>query len=110
MYTPKSDIFNILSTLKYEVSQDSDNVFNTLPVITFSVGNNNVNLDLNNEILYQDIEININIWAETSVMASTMLREVEALMRQHGYKLTFSGDIPQENGIYHISNRFKTIK
>ena len=107
MELPKKDVFNILSTLSYTLSQSSEAVFNELPTLTFRVGNNSVNLDLDNEILCQDIEIIIDIWAEDSVTASNMLNEVEALMRQHGYKLNFSADVPNvDKNLNHISTRF----
>ena len=107
MYLPKKDILNILSTLPYTISQSSEAVFNELPAITFRVGDNSVNLDLDNEIVYQDIVIIIDIWAEESLKASNMLSEIEALMRQNGYKLNFSADVPNvDKNIYHISTRF----
>lgn len=107
MYLPKMDIYNILKTLPYRVSQSSEAIFNELPAITFRVGDNSVNLDLDNEILYQDIVIVIDIWAEESLKASKMLSEIEALMRQNGYKLNFSTDVPNvDKNIYHITTRF----
>ena len=109
MYLPKTDIFNILSTLNYTVSQASQTVFNELPVITFEVLDNNVSLFLDNSISYQNVTIKIDIWAEDSVTASTILSEVEAIMRQNHYKMTFSGDVPNiDNSLYHISTRFMT--
>lgn len=111
IFLPKNDVLNVIKTLPYTVSQSSEAVFNELPAITFRVADNTVNLDLDNEILYQDIIIIIDIWAEESLKASTMLSEIEALMRQNGYKLNFSADIPNVNrDIYHISTRFVTKK
>jgi len=107
MYLPKKDILNILKTLPYTISQSNEAVFNELPAITFRVGDNSVNVDLDNEILYQDIVIVIDIWAEESLKASSMLSEIEALMRHNGYKLNFSTDVPNvDKNIYHISTRF----
>lgn len=111
MYLPKSDLYSLLKTLSYTVEQHQPIVFTSLPAITFRVGNNSVDLDMDNTIASQDIDIFIDMWADSSVVASQMLSEVEALLRQHGYKLTFSGDIPNpDEGLYHISTRFSTIK
>ena len=75
----------------------------------FSVGNNNVNVDLDNTIISQDIEINTDIWAEDSVTASTVLSQVEEIMRRNNYIMSFSNDVPNIGNLYHISNRFTTI-
>jgi len=109
LYLPKQDIYNILKTLPYSVSQVSNNIFNEFPAITFQCENNNTELFLNNEIAYQDILIIIDIWAEDSVTCSRILKEVENLMRKNKYKLTFSSDIPNpDDTIYHITTRFIT--
>ena len=109
MYLPKSDIYNSLKTLNYYVSQTQPTEFNELPAITFRVGNNSVNLDLNNIINSQDIEIIIDIWAEDSTTASRVLSEVEQLMRDNGYNLSYSSDVPNIGNLFHINNRFETI-
>ena len=109
MYLPKSDVYNSLKTLKYYVSQTQPTEFNDLPAITFRVGDNSVNLDLDNTIISQDIEIIIDIWAEDSVTASTVLSQVEEVMRQINYNMSFSSDVPNVGNLYHINCRFTTI-
>lgn len=109
MYLPKSDVYNSLQTLNYYVSQTQPTEFTDLPAITFRVGDNSVNLDLDNRIISQDIEIIIDIWAEDSVTASTVLSQVEEVMRQIGYKMSYSSDIPNIGNLYHINCRFTTI-
>ena len=109
MYLPKSDIYNSLKTLNYYVSQTQPIEFIDLPAITFRVGNNSVNLDLDNTIISQDIEIIIDIWAEDSVTASNVLSQVEEVMRQIGYKMSYSSDVPNIGNLFHINNRFTAI-
>lgn len=106
MYLPKKDINNSLKTLGYFVSQTKPNVFNELPAITFYINDNSINLDLSNNIVSQDLEVIIDIWALDSVTASRVLSEVEEIMRQELYKLTFSRDIPNPGNIFHINTRF----
>ncbi len=106
MYLPKTDLFNSLKTLNYFVSQTQPPVFNDLPAIIFSVGNNAVSTDLDGEITSQDIEIKIDIWAEDSVTASTVLSQVEELMRSNLYIMSFSNDVPNVSNLYHIVSRF----
>ena len=106
MYLPKADVYNSLQTLPYSVSQTQPAIFTDLPAIVFSVGNNSVSTDLDGEISSQDIEIQIDIWAEDSVTASTILSQVEELMRSNLYILSFSNDVPNVSNLYHIVCRF----
>ena len=106
MYLPKTDIFNSLKTLNYYVSQNQPAQFNELPVIIFKVGNNSITTDLDNNILSQDLEVQIDIWAEDSVTASQVLSQVEKIMRSNLYEMSFSNDVPNIGNLYHIVSRF----
>ena len=106
MYLPKKDVYDSLKTLPYYVSQTQPPIFNDLPAIIFSVGNNAISTDLNGEISSQDIEIQIDIWAEESVQASEILSQVEEIMRSNLYIMSFSNDVPNVSNLYHIVCRF----
>ena len=109
MYLPKTDVYNSLKTLNCYVSQTQPPTFNDLPAVIFRVGNNAINLDLNNSIISQDIEVIIDVWAEDSVTASNVLSQVEEIMRQIGYNMSFSSDVPNTGNLFHINSRFTTI-
>ena len=109
MYLPKKDVFNSLKELGYYVSQTQPATFNELPAIIFSVGSNTVNTDLDNNILSQDLEIVVDIWAEDSVTASNVLSQVEEKMRLNLYNMSFSNDVPNIGNLYHIATRFTKI-
>ena len=109
MYLPKTDIYNSLKKLNYYVSQTQPAEFNDLPAIIFTVGNNSINTDLDNNILSQDLEVQIDIWAEDSVTASTILSQVEETMRSNLYNMSFSNDVPNIGNLYHIVSRFTKI-
>ena len=110
MYLPKSDVYNSLKKLNYYVSQTQPPTFNELPAIIFKVGNNSINTDLDNNILSQNIEVQIDVWAEDSVTASNVLSQVEEIMRSDLYEMSFSNDVPNIGNLYHIVSRFtKTI-
>ena len=109
MYLPKSDIYKSLKNLNYYVAQTQPPTFNELPAIIFSVGNNSIDVDLDNMIRSQDLEIIIDIWAEDSVTASTVLSQVEEIMRQNLYKMSYSNDVPNNGNLYHIVNRFTKL-
>ena len=106
MYLPKTDIYNGLKTLGYYVSQTQPAIFTDLPVIVFNVGNNAVSTDLDGNIASQDIEIQLDIWAEDSVTASTVLSQVEELMRSNLYIMSYSNDVPNVSNLYHTVCRF----
>lgn len=106
MYLPKADVYDSLKALPYFVSQTQPAIFNDLPAIIFSVGNNGVSVDLDGDIASQDVEIQIDIWAEDSVTASTVLSQVEEIMRSNFYIMSFSNDVPNVSNLYHIVNRF----
>lgn len=106
MYLPKTDIYNSLKSLNYYVSQTQPPVFNDLPAIIFSIGSNVINTDLDNNILSQDLDIQVDIWAEDSVTASTVLSQVEETMRLNLYTMTSSNDVPNISNLYHIVSRF----
>ena len=106
MYLPKADVYNSLKTLPYYVSQTQPPIFNELPAIIFSVGNNAISTDLDGNISSQDIEIQIDIWAEDSVKASEILSQVEELMRSNLSIMSFSNDVPNVSNLYHIVCRF----
>jgi hypothetical protein len=106
MYLPKTDVYNSLKELPYSVSQTQPAIFTDLPAIIFNVGNNGVSADLDGNIANQDIEIQIDIWAEDSVTASTILSQVEEKMRSNFYIMSFSNDVPNVSNLYHIVSRF----
>ena len=106
MYLPKSDVYNSLKLLPYHVSQTQPAIFTDLPAIIFSVGNNAVSTDLDGDIASQNIEIQIDIWAEDSVTASEVLSQVEEKMRSNLYIMSFSNDVPNISNLYHIVCRF----
>ncbi|MEG0618749.1 MAG: hypothetical protein RR557_05515 [Bacilli bacterium] len=109
MYLPKTDIYNSLKKLNYYVSQIQPPVFNDLPAIIFRIDNNNVNIDLNNEITSQNIDIIIDIWFMDSVTGSKVLNEIENLMRNNLYRMTFSADVPNVDSLQHINCRFSKL-
>ena len=109
MYLPKTDVYNSLKTLGCYVSQTKPAEFTELPVVVFNVGNNAVSTDLDGAILSQDIEIQIDIWAEDSVSASALLSQVEEIMRSNLYIMSFSNDVPNVGNLYHTVCRFAKL-
>lgn len=111
MFLPKAEIFEKLNELGYDCYQGSQVIFAKTPAITFRIDDNSVNLDLDNEISSQEIIANISIFTENGSQGSQILAEVEAKMREIGYRLINSIDVPQPKGaLYHINCRFLAKK
>ena len=108
MYLPKTDIYNALKELGYEVSQTQPTVFNNLPFIGFSILQNVPTYFLNEEIAYQDIDVQIDIWANTSVEASEIISQLETKMMTLGYHLIYNSDVPNVGNVFHVVTRFTT--
>lgn len=106
MYLPKEEIFKILSELGCAVSQTKPPIFNELPYITFTVTGNDINTFLDNTIAYQDITVQVDIWADDSPSASNLLSKVEEKMRNNFYNMIYSSDVPNTGNVFHIVSRF----
>ncbi len=110
MNTVKKEVYDLLNVLGYTVLQSNPLDFESLPVITYNIADNAINVDLDKNIAYQDVNVNIDIWASDSVSASNILNEVEELLRSNSFIMSFSADIPNvDANLWHISARFTTI-
>ncbi len=112
MYNPKTEVYATLSEIKgITLTQGSQAVFNELPAVTFSVAGNSVNVDMDNEITNQNINVDVHIWANSSVEASGILAQVEAKMRSIYYNLTSEVDVPNpDTSLFHIACGFAATK
>ena len=111
LYNPKPEIFKKLSELDYPVTQSSQNIFNTVPAITYSIQGNSADYDLDNEIASQSILVSVDIWTDDSKTASSILAQVEAKMRELLYRLNTSLDVPSPEGaLYHINATFVGLR
>jgi hypothetical protein len=110
MDTIKSTLYNTLLQVGYYIAQSDQAIFGAnLPAVTFGISNNVNRLGLDNTILSQDVEIKLDIWASKSTEASSALSAVEAKLREVGYTLTYTQDVPNPDaGLFHITTRFTT--
>lgn len=111
LFNPKPEIFNKLRELGYPVVQSSKNVFNEVPALTYRIDGNATDYDLDNDIASQEITVTVDIWANDSVTASSILAEAEAKMRELKYRLNTSLDVPSPEGaLYHINATFVGLR
>jgi hypothetical protein len=110
MYEPKKDIYTILSAIEgVTVYQVRPEIINTLPCITFYIGSNVPEYVLEKEIGLQDIDVIIDIWAETSKESGTLLSTLEQTMLDNDYRLIYNMDVPEDD-LHHITTRFNLIR
>lgn len=111
LFNPKPEIFNKLSELGYPVVQSSQNKFNEVPALTFRIDGNITDYDLGNDVASQEIVVTVDIWANDSVTASSILVQAEAKMRELKYRLNTSLDVPSPEGaLYHINATFNGLR
>ena len=111
MYNPKTEIYNALKDLGYACKQGNQDTFNSVPAITFTIGENVPQYTLNKEVSASNIQAIVDIWADDSITASRIAGEAELAMRNIDYLLTYSADIPFPAGsLFHIQMRYDAIK
>lgn len=115
LYEPKNDLYAILSGVEYsigdvEVLQRTQDQLSVIPCITFYTSDNSAILELSKEIAHQEIEVTIDFFGNSSIETGAMLSEADEALREGGYALTFSTDLPDPDGFHHISTRYKLIK
>ena len=112
MYQPKEELYKTLKDLGYYCRQGAQATFadGEVPAITFRIENNSVDLLLDNTIGHQDIIATVDIWADDSKTASRVLTEVEKALREIGWRMSYSADVPAPTGaLFHINCRFETL-
>ena len=111
LFNPKPEIFSKLRELGYPVVQGSQKVFNEVPALTYRIDGNATDYDLDNDIASQRVIVTVDIWANDSVTASSILAEAETKMRELKYRLNTSLDVPSPEGaLYHINATFVGLR
>ena len=104
-------IYEKLQETGVTVLQGAQETYPETPAITYTISDNSTDLDLDNEIASQSIIVSIDIWTDTSMEASALQNACEILMRELGYKMTYSADVPfPEGALHHINCRFETTR
>jgi len=102
----KTIVYDALKTLNADVSQASSNIFNDLPAVTYMITNNIPNYDFDKDINLQDLEVTIDIYANSSTDATNLLKAAELNLRSIDLFLNFVTDLPNTDGLYHTNARF----
>ncbi len=108
----KQEVYQALKTLDgATVTQNNQTVFNETPAITFSLSNIYTDQNLERQIIRAEIEVKVDLWAETTKENSQLLKRVEQLLRQNDWRLTYAQDIPNPDPrLQHTTARFMTVK
>lgn len=107
MNTVKATVYSALSTIAgATVQQSTQQIATTMPVIAYRISQNAPSYDFDKEISLQDVEVMIDIFATTSTGASSLLSQVEAKMKGIDLFLTYTADVPDPDGYFHINTRF----
>lgn len=108
MDTIKATVYSTLNSISnVAVSQGSQAVVNSFPAITFNLSDNQNTVSVDGELLSQQAEIVVDIWAKSSTACSNTMSKAEAKLRTIGYVMTYAADIPDpDDSVFHISTRF----
>jgi hypothetical protein len=114
IFEPKAEVYSILSTVTVEgldinVYQARPEIIESFPSVTFFISSNVPSYDLSREVGPQDIEVTVDIWAETSSDSGLIFKAVESAMKESDYRLTFSTDVADPDGISHINTVFNLV-
>ena len=109
MTEPKSIIYNILSNIdNVTIYQTRPDMLEEIPCITFYVGGKTPEYAIEGSIGYQDIDVIIDIYANTSKESGELLVALESEMLDNKYRMTFCSDIPDDD-LSHVTTRFNII-
>lgn len=111
MHLPKPTVYAALNSIpNITVLQGSQKTIVEVPAITFFVSDNSAELDLSNEISAQNVQLVVDIWASNSSNADTLLSQAETKLRELGYRLSYTADVPDPENICHVTTRFDGIQ
>lgn len=113
LYIPNEDVYNILSSIEgVEVSNGRPDIIAVFPSITFDIDDNAPEQYLDNsDVAYQDIIVNLEIWADDSDTSGELLSEVyEKMVSQNKFRMTFCDEIQDPSGKSHMVTRFNIRK
>ncbi len=107
MLEPKKDIYTILSGVG-TAYQNRPQLIKEIPCLYYYVSSNVPVYVLEQNIGYQEIEVVVDILANTSSESGTLLSSLESAMLSEGYRLTYCADIPDDN-YSHITTKFNLV-
>ena len=112
LYIPNEDVYNILSSIEgVEVSNGRPEQITTFPSITFDVENDPEQYLDNQDIAYQDIAVNIEIWSNDSDASGELLTEVyEKMVVDNKYRMTYCRELADPTGKSHLVTVFNIRK
>lgn len=106
---PKKDIYDILSAIEgVTVYQRMADIEVNIPCMIFSISGNTPEYVLAKEVGYQDIEVDIDIYAKNSSESGSLLITLESEMLSNDYRMISCLDVPDEN-YSHITTKFNLV-
>ncbi|MBQ7139991.1 MAG: hypothetical protein IJO32_00635 [Bacilli bacterium] len=105
MIKPKKNLKEILKDLN--ASQTKPKEISELPKITFSLLDDEINIDLEKNVLFQDVAFQLDFWGKTSVETSELLETTTLLLLENDYIRTMCKDLEDPSGFYRYVTRFE---
>lgn len=103
MNLEKDTIYNLLSTLEYNVYNRRPQIIAELPTILYTLGSQDNFYNLDKEIAYGDRIFDIDIYATNSVEATEIVEDIEGVLSDAGFLVQFVAEIPEEDEVVHLN-------
>ena len=107
MKEPKSEIYTILSGLG-SAYQMKSGVTRDMPCYIYEVTGNSPIYSMDKKVVYQNIEVTIDIYAENSKGSGVLLTTLVDTMLESNYRMTYSSDISNDK-YSHIATVFNLV-
>ena len=107
MKEPKSEIYTILSGLGSAYQMQSG-VTRDMPCYIYEVTGNSPIYSMDKKVVYQNIEVTIDIYAENSKGSGVLLTTLVDTMLESNYRMVYSSDISNDK-YSHIATVFNLV-
>lgn len=109
MEEPKSAIYTILSGIAGATTyQARAGVTRDMPCFIYQVTGNTPTYTLGKEIGYQEVEVTVDIYAETSKESGSLLATLVDTMISSDYRMVYCSDVSDDN-LSHITTVFNLV-
>ncbi len=103
------DLLDSLDVDGLKISQGRPERIEHFPSITFVVFRDVPKITIDKELQFQEVEVGIDIWTNTSVEGSALLSTLESALREEDILMSSCVRIPDPDRISHIATVFKFI-
>lgn len=108
MESIKAHVYNLLDSIEgVDVHFYYPQTFITLPSISFYENATVDGASMDNLVWLKDCIIQIDVWAAKYTQADSISGQIDAVMHADGWRCQMMSDLPQTDGVYHRTMRYR---